>query len=127
LFNFEEPPKRFGATLSKLKNQVDLRTLETSDLVSKLKDAVIAPMEQILNYKFFDKNLLLHALTHRAFKESHNLNGHLEKLEVLGDAILDYIANSNLLQYTMFERYNIQERREQKFIMPEDFRPFDAH
>ena len=36
----------------------------------------------------------------------------MEKLEVLGDALLDYIANSNLLQYTMFERYNLEERRQ---------------
>jgi len=33
-----------------------------------------------------------------------------EKLEVLGDSILDYIANSNLIKFTMFEKYNIQER-----------------
>jgi len=97
LFNFEQPPNRFGATLQKLKSELDIKTLETSDLVFKLKEAVVPPIEQILNYKFCDKNLLLHALTHRAFKESHNLNGHLEKMEVLGDAILDYIANSNLL------------------------------
>lgn len=70
------------------------------------------PVEKILNYKFNNKNLLLEALTHRSFKETHNLSGCYEKLEVLGDAILDYIANSNLLKYTMFERYNVQERRE---------------
>ena len=45
LINFEDSPKRFGATLSKLKNQIDIKSLETSDLVSKLKDAVIVPME----------------------------------------------------------------------------------
>jgi len=27
----------------------------------------------------------------------------------------------------MFERYNLEERRQQKYIMPEDFKPFDAH
>lgn len=72
----------------------------------------VLPVEKILNYKFNNKNLLLEALTHRSFKETHNLSGCYEKLEVLGDAILDYIANSNLLKYTMFERYNVQERRE---------------
>lgn len=46
---------------------------------------------------------------------------------MLGDAILDYIANSNLLRYTMFEKYNVEERKNQQYIMPEDFRPFDAH
>lgn len=46
---------------------------------------------------------------------------------MLGDAILDYIANSNLLKYTMFEKYNIEERKVSQYIMPEDFKPFDAH
>ena len=45
----------------------------------------------------------------------------------MGDAVLDYIANSNLLQYTMYEKYNIEERKRQEYIMPEDFKPFDAH
>lgn len=27
----------------------------------------------------------------------------------------------------MFERYNIKERMQQQYIMPEDFKPFDAH
>lgn len=84
-------------------------------------------VEHILNYKFADKNLLLNALTHPDFKQSHSLNGNYEKLEVLGDAILDYLANANLLEYTMFDKYNIKERSEQEYIMPEDFKPFDAH
>lgn len=85
-------------------------------------------VEKILNYNFSNKTLLIEALTHRTFNETHNLPcGNFEKLEVLGDAILDYLANSNLLRYTMFERYNIEERRHQKYIMPEDFKPFDAH
>jgi len=71
---------------------------------------VCPEVEKILGYKFADRNLLLESLTHRTFKEAYNLNGQLEKLEVLGDAVLDYIANANLLQYTMYERYNIQER-----------------
>ena len=48
-------------------------------------------------------------------------------MEVLGDAILDYIANANLIKYTMFEKYNIQERQNQTYITQEDFKPFDAH
>lgn len=54
-------------------------------------------MESILGYTFNNKQLLLEALTHRSFKDTYNLFGCYEKLEVLGDAILDYIANSNLL------------------------------
>lgn len=92
-----------------------------------LIDAVCEPVESILGFKFGDKNLLLEALTHRSFKDTYNFNKCYEKLEVLGDAILDYIANSNLLQFTMFEKYNIEERKKQEYIMPEDFKPFDAH
>lgn len=80
-----------------------------------------------MGYSFNNKHLLLEALTHRSFKDTYNLIGCYEKLEVLGDAILDYIANSNLLQFTMFEKYNVEDRKQQQYIMPEDFKPFDAH
>jgi dsRNA-specific ribonuclease len=30
-----------------------------------------------------------------------------ERLEVLGDAVLDYIANSNLIKFTILEKYNV--------------------
>ena len=50
-----------------------------------------------------------------------------EKLEVLGDAILDYLINSNIFKYTIFERYNIEERKNQTDVCSDDFKPFDAH
>ena len=71
---------------------------------------VIEPVENILGVKFNNKSILLEALTHRSFKETYGLAFCYEKLEVLGDAILDYIANSNLIKFTMFEKYNIEER-----------------
>ena len=104
-----------------------MRALDTVSLTEKMKELVIKPVEKILNFEFADKNILLEALTHRSFKEAYGLNYCYEKLEVLGDAILDYIANSNLIKYTMFEKYNIEERRNQKYITQEDFMPFDAH
>lgn len=63
-----------------------------------------------MGYKFANRNLLLHALTHRSFKDAYNLQECYEKLEVLGDAILDCLANMNLIKYTMFEKYNIPDR-----------------
>jgi dsRNA-specific ribonuclease len=78
-------------------------------------ETVTAPMEKILNYTFANKGLLIEALTHRSFKEAYNLAGCYEKLEILGDAILDYIVNSNVISFTIFDRYNIKERAEQKF------------
>ena len=88
---------------------------------------VCTPVESILNYQFQNKNILIEALTHKSFKDQYGLTGCYEKLEVLGDAILDYLANGNLIRYTLFEKYNIQERKEQRFVAPEDFKPFDAH
>ena len=70
----------------------------------------LEPLEAIIGYQFKNKSLLLEAFTHKSFKEAYNLNAQYEKLEVLGDAILDYIANSNLIKYTMLEKYNYKER-----------------
>jgi dsRNA-specific ribonuclease len=33
-----------------------------------------------------------------------------EKLEVLGDSILDYVCNYSLLHYTLFERYKPRDQ-----------------
>ena len=49
-------------------------------------------------------------MTHSTYMDAYNLPVCYEKLEVLGDSILDYIANANLIKYTMFERYNLNER-----------------
>lgn len=49
--------------------------------------------------------MLLEAVTHRSAKETFGLQRCYEKLEVLGDAIMDYLANYNLISYTLFEKY----------------------
>lgn len=59
--------------------------------------------------------------------EAYNLKVCYEKVEVLGDSILDYVANANLIKFTMFERYNLEERLAKEYITQEDFQPFDAH
>jgi len=81
----------------------------------------LLPVEGILNYEFKDKKLLLEAFVHPSFMETYQLDVCYEKLEVLGDSILDYIANSNLIKYTMFERYNLHERLNKEYITQEDF------
>jgi ribonuclease-3 len=75
----------------------------------------------MLDYQFKNKFLLLEALTHKSFKESYGLTAQYEKLEVLGDSILDYLANSNLIKYTILEKYNLEERLNQTHITEEDF------
>lgn len=100
----------------------DLRpqNFNTQDLKNHLVEQ-LAPVEAILNYKFKNKYLLLEAFSHSSFTETNHTGNNYEILEVLGDAVLDYVANSNLIKFTMFERYNIQERVEQEFVTSEDF------
>lgn len=43
---------------------------------------------------------------------------------MLGDSVLDYLTNSNLLRFTLFERY-IEQKED--YIFGEDFLSGDAH
>lgn len=52
----------------------------------------IEKLERSLTYEFKDKNLLIHALTHKSFKKSYNN----ERLEFLGDAVLDLVVGEYL-------------------------------
>lgn len=49
-------------------------------------------LEKKLNYKFKDKNLLTQALTHKSFKKPYSN----ERLEFLGDAVLDLVVGEFL-------------------------------
>ena len=71
----------------------------------------LSPVEDILGYKFKNKNFLLEAFSHSSFTEANNTGNNYEILELVGDAVLDYVVNSNLIKFTMFERYNIKERQ----------------
>ena len=127
VLKMDKKPALFAELFAKFAEANDIRAQSSKMIQDQMKQLVIAPVESILNYQFNDKNVLLEALTHKTFKEAYGLNSCYEKLEVLGDAILDYLANSNLIRYTMFEKYNIPERQQQQFITQEDFMPFDAH
>jgi len=69
--------------------------------------------------------LLLEAFTHKSGQSYYKLQRNYEKLELLGDAILDYLANSNLLRFTLFERYLNSSNR--IYRHSEDFNCADAH
>lgn len=62
----------------------------------------------MLNYRFKDPKILLAALTHPSARNHYRLTQDYEKLEALGDAILDYVITINMIRYTMFERYQPQ-------------------
>ncbi len=53
----------------------------------------LARLEKLLDYKFAKQELLQQALTHRSFGSPHN-----ERLEFLGDAVLDCVIAAELYQ-----------------------------
>ena len=52
-------------------------------------------LESVLDYEFKDKSLLETALTHVSFSKEFNVEGY-DRLEYLGDAILEAIVSDNL-------------------------------
>ncbi len=50
------------------------------------------PLEQLIQYEFKNKQLLTEALTHKSYKKSYNN----ERLEFLGDAVLDLVVGEYL-------------------------------
>lgn len=52
----------------------------------------IESLEKVLGYEFKEKKLLIEALTHKSFKQSYDN----ERLEFLGDAVLDLIVGEYL-------------------------------
>lgn len=54
--------------------------------------------ERVLGHQFEDKRLVIEALTHRAVRNDHRDRGYkdYERLEYLGDAILDFIVADRL-------------------------------
>lgn len=59
-------------------------------------------LEEEIGYKFKDSNLLLEAVTHSSYSNEMKINkrSHYERLEFLGDAVLELLASEYL-----FEKY----------------------
>jgi len=60
----------------------------------------IEKLEKDLGYEFKDKNLIIEALTHKSFKQPYDN----ERLEFLGDAVLDLVVGEYL--YFKFKKAN---------------------
>lgn len=62
----------------------------------------VKELQSILNHQFYDESLLEQALTHRSYLNEHPQYplGHNERLEFLGDAVLDFVVSDML-----FERF----------------------
>jgi len=63
-------------------------TKKFTDLLSKLG---VHQIEEIIGYQFKEKSFLLQAFTHPSY-EDNRLTWSYEKLEFLGDAVLDYLV-----------------------------------
>jgi len=59
-----------------------------------MEKQAIRALEERLGYQFRDKNLIIEALTHKSYKKSYNN----ERLEFLGDAVLDLIVGEYLFR-----------------------------
>jgi dsRNA-specific ribonuclease len=59
----------------------------------------IDTLEHLINYRFSKKALLLEALTHVSYQGPHATRSY-ERLEFLGDAVLDYIISRRLFTHT---------------------------
>ena len=60
----------------------------------------VEEIENIIGYTFTEKSFLLEAFTHPSYEENR-LTGSYEKLEFLGDAVLDYIITVYVYTHTM--------------------------
>lgn len=59
-------------------------------------NAAIINLEKTIGFHFRDKNLLMQALTHRSAVRESKRTGHNERLEFLGDAVLELAATEYL-------------------------------
>lgn len=63
----------------------------------KSQDTVpIEAVERMIGYSFTNKTLLTQALTHRSYTNEHKEEVHNERLEFLGDAVLQFISTEEL-------------------------------
>ena len=58
--------------------------------MNKIDDFLVAipKIEKIINYKFINKDLLIHSFTHPSY--NNNTNPNYERLEFLGDSIINF-------------------------------------
>ncbi len=62
------------------------------------QELLISELEEKIGYVFKDKNLLLEAVTHSSYTNEMKINkrGHYERLEFLGDAVLELLSSEFL-------------------------------
>lgn len=75
------------------------------NMLKLLDDKKIKECENIISYKFKNKNLLIEALTHKSFiNETDKTKSHNQRLEFLGDSVLSLVITEHL--FTHFHNWN---------------------
>ena len=67
-------------------------------MLNSISAAYIANIEEKINYTFNDKGLLLRSLTHSSYAHDNNLDYNYERLESLGDAVVELVITEYLLK-----------------------------
>ncbi len=65
---------------------------------NNITDQYISNIEKNINYSFKDKGLILRSLTHSSYSHDNNLNYNYERLEFLGDAVVELIITEYLVK-----------------------------
>ncbi len=67
-------------------------------MLNNISSAYIANIEEKINYTFNDKGLLLRSLTHSSYAHDNSLDYNYERLEFLGDAVVELVITEYLVK-----------------------------
>ena len=67
-------------------------------MLNKISAVYITNIEEKINYTFKDKGLLLRSLTHSSYSHDNNLDYNYERLEFLGDAVVELVITEYLVK-----------------------------
>lgn len=78
---------------------------------------LLSSFEKILNYNFKNEALLIEALTHKSFSvEDNKSQAHNERLEFLGDSILNFIVAEELLKLFPEEQEGVLSKKRASLV-----------
>jgi ribonuclease-3 len=78
---------------------------------------LLVNFQKVLNYKFKNEALLLEALTHKSFSvEENRTQPHNERLEFLGDSILNFIIAEKLLKIFPEEQEGVLSKKRASLV-----------
>ena len=73
--------------------------------------------QNLLDYKFRNQEFLIEALTHKSFSiEANRLQPHNERLEFLGDSILNFMVAEELLRLFPEEQEGVLSKKRASLV-----------